>query len=61
MGLTPQKKWVPMSNPNNGITLIERPDIVVIDTRNDYEIEIGAFKNAIQSNQNLSRDSTMGG
>jgi len=28
-------------------TLISDPDVTVIDTRNDYEIQIGTFKNAI--------------
>lgn len=27
--------------------LIENPDVLVIDTRNNYEVEIGRFKNAI--------------
>ena len=27
--------------------LISDPDVLLIDTRNDYEVKIGGFKNAI--------------
>ena len=30
-----------------GISLIEDPDTIVIDTRNNYEVDIGTFKNSI--------------
>lgn len=33
--------------PEDWNALIARDDVVVIDTRNDYEVEIGAFKGAI--------------
>jgi len=33
--------------PQDWNALISDPDVTVIDTRNDYEIEIGTFKNAI--------------
>lgn len=33
--------------PKDWNALISRPDIRVIDTRNDYEIKMGTFKNAI--------------
>jgi len=49
--------------------LISRPDVVLIDTRNDYEVEIGTFKGAIDpvtdsfrefpqwlKDQNISKD-----
>ncbi|TMN32567.1 hypothetical protein CWB94_23790, partial [Pseudoalteromonas piscicida] len=33
--------------PNDWNALISDPEVVVVDTRNDYEIEIGTFKHAI--------------
>lgn len=33
--------------PKDWNELIERDDVIVIDTRNDYEVEIGTFKGAI--------------
>jgi UPF0176 protein len=36
--------------PEDWNTLISSPDVVVIDTRNDYEVEIGTFKGAIDPN-----------
>ena len=34
-------------SPQDWNELISAPDVVVIDTRNDYEVEIGTFKGAI--------------
>ncbi|MCW8092236.1 oxygen-dependent tRNA uridine(34) hydroxylase TrhO [Alteromonas sp. ASW11-130] len=36
--------------------LISDPEVTVIDTRNDYEIEIGTFKNAINPNTGTFRE-----
>lgn len=33
--------------PHEWNELIERPDVVLIDTRNDYEVAIGTFKGAV--------------
>lgn len=33
--------------PENWDSFIQDPNVVVIDTRNDYEVEVGTFKNAI--------------
>ncbi len=48
---------VPTINPNDTVgtyvapedwnSLISDPDVIVVDTRNDYEVEIGTFKGAI--------------
>lgn len=48
---------VPSVNPNNTVgtyvkpenwnALIADPDVIVIDTRNDYEVDIGTFKGAV--------------
>lgn len=37
-------------SPQEWHELIQDPDVVVIDTRNDYEFELGTFKNAINPN-----------
>jgi len=34
-------------NPEDWNALISDPDVVLLDTRNDYEVEIGTFKNAL--------------
>lgn len=36
--------------------LIQEPDVLVIDTRNDYEVELGTFKNSINPNTENFRD-----
>ena len=36
--------------------LIQQPDVVVIDTRNDYEAAVGAFAGAVQPNTRGFRD-----
>jgi len=36
--------------------LISDPDVIVIDTRNEYEYEIGTFKNAISPNTRTFRE-----
>jgi UPF0176 protein len=36
--------------------LISDPDVLVIDTRNDYEIEIGTFKHAVDPNTKTFRE-----
>ncbi|MBT3667286.1 MAG: rhodanese-related sulfurtransferase [Opitutae bacterium] len=33
--------------PNQWNEIIQDPDIIVIDTRNDYEVEVGTFKGAV--------------
>jgi len=42
--------------PQDWNALISDPDTVIIDTRNDYEFEIGTFKNAIQPNTKTFRE-----
>lgn len=43
----PTKQVGTYLNPREWNELLKNEDIVVIDTRNDYEVEIGTFKNAI--------------
>lgn len=42
--------------PEDWNALIADPDVVVIDTRNDYEGEVGAFRGAVQPNTRSFRD-----
>lgn len=46
-GIDPRKTVGTYVKPQQWNDLISDPDVTVIDTRNDYEIEIGTFENAI--------------
>ena len=46
-GISPSKKVGEYVNPEDWNALIEDPNTIVIDTRNNYEVDIGTFKNAI--------------
>lgn len=43
-------------NPQDWNELISDPDTILIDTRNDYEVEIGTFKGAINPNTKTFRE-----
>ena len=43
-------------NPADWNALIDEPDVIVIDTRNDYEVTLGSFKNAIDPEIGASRE-----
>jgi UPF0176 protein len=43
-------------SPEEWNNLLADPDVVVIDTRNDYEFELGTFKNALNPNTENFRD-----
>lgn len=42
--------------PQDWNALISRDDVVLIDTRNDYEYEVGTFKGAVNPNTNTFRE-----
>lgn len=42
--------------PQDWNTLISDPDVLLIDTRNDYEVKIGGFKNAINPETETFRE-----
>lgn len=42
--------------PKDWNDLISSPDVVVVDTRNDYEVAIGTFKNAVNPNTTTFRE-----
>jgi len=46
-GVSPTKKVGQYVSAKDWNELISREDVVLIDTRNDYEVEIGTFKGAI--------------
>lgn len=46
-GTDPHKKVGTYVQPEDWNALISEPDVLVIDTRNDYEYQIGTFKNAL--------------
>ncbi len=46
-GVDPNKMVGTYLEPEEWNKVISDPDVVVIDTRNDYEVQIGTFRNAI--------------
>lgn len=42
--------------PEDWNDLISRDDVVLVDTRNDYEYEVGTFKGAVNPNTNTFRE-----
>lgn len=42
--------------PKNWNQLINDPDVILVDTRNDYEVQVGTFKNAINPETNSFRE-----
>ena len=42
--------------PEDWNDLISQPDVVVVDTRNDYEVDIGTFKGAVNPNTRTFRE-----
>ena len=49
-GADPREEVGTYLEPEKWNELIEDPDVVTIDTRNDYEVEVGQFKGAINPN-----------
>ena len=55
-GIDPRQVVGTYVNPSDWNALISDPEVVVVDTRNDYEVEIGTFKNAIDPQTKTFRD-----
>jgi UPF0176 protein len=55
-GVSPTKKVGKYVKPEDWNELISDPDTIIIDTRNDYEVDIGTFKNAINPNTKTFRE-----
>ncbi len=55
-GIDPNQVVGTYVKPKDWNALISDPEVVLVDTRNDYEIEIGTFKNAINPNTATFRE-----
>lgn len=49
-GINPERLTGTYVKPENWNELVNDPNVIVLDTRNDYEVEIGSFKDAINPN-----------
>ncbi|MEY8767321.1 oxygen-dependent tRNA uridine(34) hydroxylase TrhO [Francisella philomiragia] len=54
--IDPNKVCGKYVEPKDWNALISDPDTILVDTRNDYEIEIGTFKNAINPSTETFRE-----
>ena len=55
-GIDPRHVVGTYVKPENWNALISDPDVLVVDTRNDYEIQIGTFKNALNPHTETFRE-----
>ena len=55
-GIDPRKTAGTYVKPEDWNALISDPEVKLIDTRNDYEIEIGTFKHAVNPNTESFRE-----
>ena len=55
-GIDPNLKVGRYVKPDEWNALISDPETLLIDTRNDYEYQIGTFKNAVNPNTNTFRE-----
>lgn len=55
-GIDPKRVVGTYVSPMDWNKLISDPDVVLVDTRNDYEYKVGTFKNAINPNTGSFRE-----
>jgi UPF0176 protein len=55
-GIDPKRVVGTYVKPKDWNQLISDPDVVLVDTRNDYEYQVGTFKNALNPNTESFRD-----
>lgn len=55
-GIDPLRVVGTYVEPKDWNALISDPDVIVVDTRNDYEVEIGTFKGALNPNTTSFRE-----
>ncbi|OIR12332.1 thiosulfate sulfurtransferase GlpE [mine drainage metagenome] len=55
-GVSPTKQVGTYVKPEDWNALISDPDVILIDTRNDYEVDIGTFKGAIDPRTTTFRE-----
>jgi UPF0176 protein len=56
LGVSPTKMVGEYVKPKDWNAIISDPEVILIDTRNDYEYAIGTFKNAINPKTNTFRE-----
>ena len=55
-GIDPKRVVGTYVKPTEWNALISDPDVVLVDTRNDYEVQIGTFKNAVNPKTDTFRE-----
>ncbi len=55
-GIDPNRVVGTYVKPKDWNALISDPEVLLVDTRNDYEVEIGTFKNALNPNTESFRE-----
>ncbi|MTI13453.1 rhodanese-related sulfurtransferase [Sansalvadorimonas verongulae] len=55
-GIDPRKTVGTYVEPEDWNALISDPDVVLVDTRNDYEVQVGTFKGAVNPNTETFRE-----
>lgn len=55
-GIDPNQVVGTYVEPRDWNALIRKPDVVVVDTRNDYEVEVGTFNSAINPDISTFRE-----
>lgn len=55
-GIDPKRVVGTYVKPKDWNDLISDPDVVLVDTRNDYEVQIGTFKNALNPDTETFRE-----
>lgn len=55
-GVDPSRLVGTYVSPKNWNELLDDPDVILVDTRNDYEVEIGTFQNAVNPNIKTFRE-----
>ncbi len=57
-GIRPHEKTGTYVSPEDWNALIDRDDVLLIDTRNHYEVEVGSFPNAVDPGTDSFREFT---
>lgn len=55
-GIDPKRVVGTYVNPTDWNALIKDPDVLLVDTRNDYEVQVGTFKDALNPKTESFRD-----
>ncbi len=55
-GIDPKRVVGTYVKPKDWNALISDPDVILVDTRNDYEVQVGTFKNALNPNTESFRE-----